>query len=867
VISKEMLNRYEVQNSNDQFRMLLGACIIGRSTSLCAVMISPTLIRRTRLNYVRRGSPWGVCIMMLGLCLALPLSLLQAAPEPVSLPALHTWKTDACELKAAGDATELGVPQNYDIGRAVSPPVAVRAGELATFSAEVKTQYGNAQQSFYRCWLEVEFLNGKNDVVATAASPEIVGTQATASMLAVTALAPPQAKEMRVAVCAQNKMWAVVENLATVSGVKLLQLGGRGEEDGVLKMEAVAGLPPSLGARSAKLAVLGGWPDGTALAITSSRGRVPYSVQITGGRAEVLLEYGAGEVGDAAVTATVFGDSGSLFILEDPMAAKLRIESITADTFETPALVQLTQSETGTMLPGRYQASMPGIFMKAPWSMDLAPGTWTLKVRRGPEFRVLERTLEVKAGQKVSLGTLTLERNVNPGGEGWYAGDADGDVYHGERIYTDISASTAAEIAQAMGLAWVGAGSWGSPTPRTWGEARTLMKETGGPNLLFLWTDEKPKGGTGHACFVGMERPDGDPFGWGWSRTVRKLRNFETLKMIRSSGGATFANHPLRWWMSSGRFVTNMYSTLPFDLCAAGYLDGYNVNEKPGDIMLWSMLLDHGYRVAATTGADFGLDRPAGPVPGKWRMYCYCPDVLSSAALAKAVRANQTVVTNGPVLLADVDGQPPGTLLKSGQAHKIRARAWARADEPDDLQRLELWSHGKVIATQSFAAGTPHAEHTFTWEPAGDWDWVAVRVLTRQGWAITSAFYASSPAWKAPQPVQCEVTLAVSGLDAGGTKGATVEVWDGVPGVTGTQKTKDHPLSAGATITVPITSTLVVRTSDGRRKDFSLYDAAGMPEYFERIASGREQERPLLDWRTYEEVLKKCEKVTVKVDF
>ena len=66
--------------------------------------------------------------------------------------------------------------------------------------------------------------------------------------------------------------------------------------------------------------------------------------------------------------------------------------------------------------------------------------------------------------------------------------------------------------------------------------------------------------------------------------------------------------------MTGGKFNPNLYSALPFDLTAAGLIDGVNVNEGGDKVLqLWSMLLDHGYRVAATGGADFCLDRPAGP--------------------------------------------------------------------------------------------------------------------------------------------------------------------------------------------------------------------------------------------------------------
>jgi hypothetical protein len=350
---------------------------------------------------------------------------------------------------------------------------------------------------------------------------------------------------------------------------------------------------------------------------------------------------------------------------------------------------------------------------------------------------------------------------------------------------------------------------------------------------------------------------------------VRPLRNFETLKLIRNSGAATFVNHPLRWWTSAGKFRSNLYVSLPFDLCAAGLIDGYNVNEKPDDIHVWSMLLDHGYRVAATTGADFGLDRPGGPVPGKARMYCYCPDGLTSSALAQAVRKGNTVVSLGPVLLADIDGQPPGTTLKAGHSYAIRARAWPRADEPDQLQRLELWSRGKAIEIKVYDAAAAHADHIFNWQPQGEWDWAAVRVISKRGWAITSAFYAAGPDWQPPQqPVSCHVTVAATGLTPSQAEGAMVEVWDAQPGIANAKKLRELPLQkTGVELDAAITASIVIRTPDGRRKDVSLYDATGIHQVITRILTGAEAERPLRDWSTYKEVLERCQRAKVEVAF
>lgn len=178
------------------------------------------------------------------------------------------------------------------------------------------------------------------------------------------------------------------------------------------------------------------------------------------------------------------------------------VERVTADGEDTPVLVQLTHR--GEMLAGRYQATLPGIFVTPPWTTDLAPGPWQLRISRGPQFRSLDQTFQCTSGETIELGSLELTRDVDLPKLGWYGGDGDGDVYHGEAIYKDVNAETAADIAQAMGLDWVGVGRWavgtlGRPNPATWGEAREFMRSQSHSRFLFMWTDERPKSQEGHA--------------------------------------------------------------------------------------------------------------------------------------------------------------------------------------------------------------------------------------------------------------------------------------------------------------------------------------------------------------------------------
>lgn len=790
-----------------------------------------------------------------------------AASSAIPLPPPAKWDSDSLDAREVDDGVELIVPINYKIGRLISPAVDARPGELFTVAADVASWFDSKQQTYYRCWLELEFFSGEK-VVASFVSPELTGSQDERQLLAVTGTAPAETTSVRAVLCAQNKFWSIVDNRCSMRNVRLLSLGNPAQQ-GELRIRVAAELPKRAGAREATLQVQGDWPDGSALELTSDRGGTPRSVLLIDGTAEVPLRFQPEEVGSSEITARI-GEQKAMVRVADPQAATLSIGQVMADGMTTPALVQLTRE--GKMLPGRYQQTVPGIFVAPPWTVDLAPGKWVLRVCRGPRFKAEERTIEATSGETIHFDRIELDPVVDLPASGWFAGDPDGDVYHGEKIYTDVSAQTASDIGQAMGLDWLAVGSWnseglGTPYPKTWGEARLAMKELGRGRFRFMWTDERPKSGEGHACFVGLSRPDEDRFGWGWATNGSfDLRNHEWLGLIRASGGATFANHPLRWWVSGTKFRTNMASSLPFDLCAAGLLDGVNINDKLENLALWSMLLDHGYQVAATAGADFCLDRPGGPPPGVHRMYCYCPEGISSESLAEAVRQGRTIVSTGPTLLVDAAGRPPGARLAMGKTHKIAIKAWARGDQSDELARVELWSRGKTISTRSFPKGTELADEVMEWTPEGKRDWVAVRVVSRGGWAMSSAFYAGE-GWRPREAVTCELALNVTGLGSSERAGAVIEVWDNAPHLITSKRIRKIPLEEAMRLEVPVTATVVVTTPGGKQREVSVYEATGVHEVVEQIASGAKREQPLLDWATYDEVLKRCQKATATVSF
>jgi hypothetical protein len=131
---------------------------------------------------------------------------------------------------------------------------------------------------------------------------------------------------------------------------------------------------------------------------------------------------------------------------------------------------------------------------------------------------------------------------------------------------------------------------------------------------------------------------------------------------------------------------------------------------------------------------------------------------------------------------------------------------------------------------------------------------------------MTSAFYAGD-GWHPREPMTCRLTLEVTGLTDAQRDGATVEVWDGPQGLVTSRRLSQAPLGESGVINVPVTATVIVKAPDGGTREVSVYDAVGMAEWIERIASGAAREQPLLDWKSYEDALGRCPEATVTLAF
>jgi len=516
---------------------------------------------------------------------------------------------------------------------------------------------------------------------------------------------------------------------------------------------------------------------------------------------------------------------------------------------------------------------------------QVAAGPARVRVVRGFETRAIEREVVVPAGGEAEV-QFRLERVVDLRKRGWFAGDSHAHMIHGERTipvdFDFVALSARAEDLHYLSLshAW----DMESPTPEKLEQA---LGSRSTPDCWLTWNLEAPKNYylgdagrcLGHCWTVGMRGrtasgQDVIPLllqasAQDYESSKPRFANFESHALIRAQGGAVFYSHPARWWMGAwggqGGYprreqmrVSNLAVELPLDTLLGPTYDGLDILTGAGEFQanaqafaLWSLLLNHGYRLAATASSDACFDRPGGAVPGVVRTYTRVDGPFSIPAAAEAMARGCNFVTTGPLLLASVDGCPPGFAFETRpQARKIEIEAWASGTDSQGLSRLEILRNGEILHSQRFTPGIPSLR-TNVLLPAAESAWYCARVFggdPRRQQVITGAFFFENDDWRPPAPVPARVRVrledAATSLPLAGSV-TEVSYQGPLP-----QSGRRHTVSAdgAATLTVPATVRLRAEAPGYRALTLSpVLDSPALVEQITRLSA-----EDLLKWETYE---------------
>ena len=547
-----------------------------------------------------------------------------------------------------------------------------------------------------------------------------------------------------------------------------------------------------------------------------------------------------------------------------------------------PSPCTITITDAHGKIVTQSQSFQGGFRSSGQFHLSLPAGKTRVRVTRGFETRAVSRELDLVAGKESSL-EITLSRVVDLRRRGWYAGDSHVHMLHGEKTvpvdFDFIALSAQAEDLQYLSLAQ----AWAleNPTPERLATALDVRSK---PSCALTWNLEAPKNYyqgdaarcLGHCWNLGVAgrtregrdviRELLDASAWDYESQKPTYANFESHSLIHQQGGAVFYTHPARWWWGSwggqGGYprvermrVSNMAVELPLDTLIGPTFDGLDVLTTGGErasnakaFALWSLLLNHGYRLAATASSDACFDRPGGGVPGAARTYTFLPEGFSWRAVTRATAAGRTFATTGPLLVATIDGAPPGSTLGLGtKPHALAIEAWPSGADESGLSRVQVLRNGKPLqefvpepGAGLFQTNMPIRET----QPA----WYCVRALGGQSEgrvAVSGAFYFGTQ--QTPPPVPARVRAEIRDAQSAQLlAGALSEVrFEGtIP-----RAAKRHWLKRGeAELVVP--GTVRLRAESKGHAPQTLSPFLDCPELVESVTHLNDED--LLDWRTFD---------------
>ncbi len=514
-----------------------------------------------------------------------------------------------------------------------------------------------------------------------------------------------------------------------------------------------------------------------------------------------------------------------------------------------PLAARVTVLPLSGRAPGTRYPRWPGFSADGEFEAEAPAGPARVEVRKGPEWHVHRQTLEVPADGVADVA-LGLSRWVDMAARGWYGGDNHVHPIHGERDY-EADLALVALACRAEGLHYASAAqSWGRAyaLDELKAECRHLSRD----DFTIYWNLEFPKTQYGHVWHIGAS---------DFQHLADGPANYPGLARLRAEGAVACIAHPLRWWHDAGDFVTNMAAELPFDL-AAGLVDAidvmYDRADDPKAQALWFLLLNIGYRLPGLAASDACLDRPAGPIPGRFRTYAHIEGEFTIAKAAQALRRGQCFVTSGPFVLFDVDGNPIGEELEAdGRQREAHIEAYCSGEPDERLREVQLIRGGGVVRTwkpdaRCFAASYPIEERETSWYV------VKCRGEDGQQVAFTNPVYFRAPGFERPQPVVTRLTVQATN-ERGEALNGRLHVLDPLGTVS-----EQRIFEGSAEVHVPPTAAVRVGADGYESATKRVFEGTPLHDLVQEIADGTWQERPLLERYTYERVRKMASAQTLR---
>lgn len=344
-------------------------------------------------------------------------------------------------------------------------------------------------------------------------------------------------------------------------------------------------------------------------------------------------------------------------------------------------------------------------------SVRLPAGTATVKVIKGPEYKLGVAKIEIPGGTTVEH-QVVLTRWINMPQEGWYSAD---DHLHIPRPSPESNAGLL-KMLQAEDINVSNLLQMGKVT--NFGIAEQYSHGPGGlyqeGNYILAAGQENPRTHfLGHTITLGAATAHFDAekyliYRLLWEQTAKEGAINGYAHLVAPSGMLLDPR--------DGMAVVLPHNLMHFVEVLQFNRSGYEA---------WYDLLALGFRLTATAGSDY----PCGgqSLPGHERFYTKVEGLLTYPKWIASVREGRTFVTSGPLVEFRVNGHDIGSDIMMADASTVELTGSVVFDpQRDDLFAVELLQNGIIVNRFSRVKGESKIEFGVKRRVAES-SWFAVR--------------------------------------------------------------------------------------------------------------------------------------------
>lgn len=399
--------------------------------------------------------------------------------------------------------------------------------------------------------------------------------------------------------------------------------------------------------------------------------------------------------------------------------------------------------------------------------LELPPGRYRYEVERGPEYTRAAGSFE-SPRDDWRPSDVTLERVANLAARGWYSGDL-----HVHRPVEDGELLMQAEDLHVGGFITWWNDKPGPPATGLRGRVRKfdgdrVLDPTGGEDerqggalLFFRLRDALPLPHLYYEDGKISHRPGAEDDEYPPS--------VELARAARAQGDVHIALEKPFWWDTPTWVALGLVDSIGI---AHNHMDRSQVRNheawgRPCDRAhygsgpfanayctqdIYYRLLDAGFRLAPSAGSASGvLPNPVGYD----RVYVKSGTPLDLGAWWRGLREGRSFVTNGPLLLVEANGMPPGSVLH-GASGRLSVTLHVELTSVDPIASVELVRDGAVVAQGSYDAGSHEVRFAeLDFDRSG---WFLVRALTDR--TDTFRFASSAPFYVEVGPAKQRISRA-----------------------------------------------------------------------------------------------------------